>query len=145
MEVTVGNDLLMRPTQIRSTFTVLVVDEDAGDLARFSALLQDEGYDVRASTSYLEALGWLGSQRFDFIVVSQGTREFEGRSVLERAIELDRCLPVVVLARSLDMGCYLDAMQLGALDYLEKPLRPHELLRLVKSHLPAGRPLRWAA
>ncbi len=59
--------------------------------------------------------------------------------MLERAIELDRRLPALVLARSLDMGCYLDAMYLGAVDYFEKSLMPQELLRFVKSHLPLGR------
>jgi len=130
--------------QIELTYAVLVVDEDAGDLARYSALLQAEGYDVRASTSYVEALGWLRCQRFDFIIVSQGTREFEGRPVLERAIELDRRVPVLVLAPSLDMSCYLDAMNLGALDYFEKPLLPQELLRLVKGCLHFRAP-RWCA
>jgi two-component system C4-dicarboxylate transport response regulator DctD len=123
----------------------LVVDEDATDLADYSALLEAEGYDVRASTSYIQALDWLGSQRFDFVIVSQGSREFEGRAVLERAVEIDRRVPVLVLARSVDMGCYIEAMHLGALDYFEKPMMPQELLRLVNSHLPAGTQLRRTA
>jgi DNA-binding NtrC family response regulator len=117
--------------------SVLLVDEDANDLRSFSSLFEQEGYAVRACDTHADALRWLGSEVFDFIIVSQGSREFEGRSVLKRANEIDRGLPVLVLARCHDVGCYLEAIQLGALDYLEKPLPPQELLQLVKSHLRA--------
>jgi DNA-binding response OmpR family regulator len=117
--------------------SILLVDEDANDLRLFSSLFQQEGYAVRACDTQADALRWLESEVFDFIVVSQGSREFEGRSVLKRANEINRRLPVLVLARCHDVGCYLEAIQLGALDYLEKPLSPQELLQLVKSHLRA--------
>ena len=139
------NVSLTEQSRVELRYAVLVVDEDAADLAHYSALLQAEGYDVRATTSYIQALGWLGSQRFDFIIVSQGSRKFDGRAVLERAVEIDRRVPVLVLARSVDMGCYIEAMHLGALDYFEKPMMPREFLRLVNSHLPAGTQLRRAA
>ena len=69
-----------------------------------------------APTGYADGLHRLESKFFDFVVVSQGGSQFEGRPVLERAIEIDRRTPIVVVTRSLDMRCYLEAMQLGALD-----------------------------
>ena len=33
------------------------------------------------------------------------------------------------------MSCYLEALQLGAVDYVEKPLRPDEVARLVETHV----------
>jgi DNA-binding NtrC family response regulator len=125
-------------TPVGRIVSVLLVDEDANDLRAFSSLLEQEGYAVRACDTHPDALRWLGSEIFDFIIVSQGSREFKGRSVLKRANKIDRHLPVVVLARCHDVRCYLEAIQLGALDYLEKPLPPQDLLRLVKSHLRAG-------
>jgi len=125
------------PAPVVPKISVLVVDEDANDLRSFSSLFEQEGYDVRACGTYADALRWLGSEIFDFIIVSQGSHKFEGRSVLKRANEIDRRLPGVVLARCADVGCYIEAIQLGALDYFEKPLPPQELLRLVKSHLRA--------
>jgi DNA-binding NtrC family response regulator len=125
------------PTQqapVSPKISVLVADEDSNDLRSLSSLLEQEGYDVRACGTYADALRWLESEIFDFIIVSQGSREFEGRSVLKRANELDRRLPVLVLARCADVGCYVEAIQLGALDYLEKPLPAQQLLRFVKSH-----------
>jgi DNA-binding response OmpR family regulator len=115
--------------------TVLVMDEDANDLRLYSSFLEQEGFDVRACGTHADALHWLESEVLDFIIVSQGGPNFEGRSVLKRAIEIDRRLPVLVLARFADIPCYIESMQLGALDYFEKPLAPRELLRLIKSHL----------
>lgn len=116
---------------------ILLVDEDANDLRTYSSLFEQEGYAVRACGTHAEALRWLESEVCDFIIVSQGSREFEGRSVLKRANEIDRRFPVLVLARCHDVRCNLEAIQLGALDYLEKPLSPRELLRWVKTHLRA--------
>ncbi len=114
---------------------VLVVDEDVRDLHYYSAILRQQGYEVRACASYAEGALCLKTELFDFIVVSQGSRAFEGRSVLERAIEISRRTPVVVLTACLDMGCYLEAMQLGAVDYVEKPVVASEIARLLETHL----------
>ena len=49
--------------------------------------------------------------------------------------QLDRRRPVLVLTRSIDMHCYLEAMQMGAIDYVEKPVPPADLLRFVQAHI----------
>jgi DNA-binding NtrC family response regulator len=76
----------------------------------------------------------LDEETFDFVIVSQGTPKFEGSLVLMRATEVNPNLPVLVVARCLDMGCYLEAMQLGALDYLVEPLTVWEVGRLLEKH-----------
>jgi DNA-binding NtrC family response regulator len=114
----------------------LLVNEEPGDLDFYRNLLQGWGYQVRACHSYAEGVCCLGSEVFDFVVVSQGSPHFEGRCVVERAIEMDRRLPVVVVARALDMRCYLEAMQLGAVDYLEEPVTVSEMGRVLRNHPP---------
>jgi len=121
---------------------VLLVDEDLRDLHYYAAILQGHGHEFRIIPSYAE--GWLALEKehFDFVIINQGSREFEGRALLQRAIEIERHLPVLVLTDCLDMGCYLEAMQLGAADYLEKPVLAAELMRLIETHV---RPYRIAA
>ena len=114
---------------------VLLVDEDFRDLQYYRSVLVERGYDVHVLGSYEEAEHRLQKESFDFVLVGQGTSAFEGRRVVERAIKVDRRTPVVVLARCLDIGCYLEAMQLGALDYLEKPLTSAEVSRVIDTHL----------
>jgi DNA-binding NtrC family response regulator len=116
---------------------LLVVDEEMEDLQHYSAILKQLGYEVRAFASYVQAASCLGREIFDLVVVSQGTCNFEGRGVLARAIEKDRRTPVLILTRSVDIPCYLEAIQLGARDYMLKPLPPSEIGEVVAKYLPA--------
>ncbi len=118
--------------------TVLLVDEDREDLHYFSAILLEQGYQVRGSESYEEGTRLLDSEAFDFIVVGQGGPNFEGRRVLEHANQIDRHRPFMVVARCLNMDCYLEAMQLGAVDYLAQPVSVQELERVVDTHRRVG-------
>jgi DNA-binding NtrC family response regulator len=114
---------------------LLVVDEDLEDLLYYSAVLQRQGYEVHSIPSYKDGAASVGREDFDLILLSQGGPSFEGRSVLSRAIERDRHAPVVVLSRSIDMPCYIEAMQCGALDYMQKPRLPAEIGSLVRKYL----------
>jgi DNA-binding NtrC family response regulator len=113
---------------------VLLVDEQCGELSCLAETLRARGYEVYSCNGYADGLRQLESKSFDFVVVCQGGPEFKGRPVLERAVEIDRRTPILVVTRSLDINCYLEAMQLGALDYLEGPLAPAEIARLVETH-----------
>ncbi len=114
---------------------LLLVDEDLEDLRLYSNILAQMGYDVHCFDSYGEAATLAGREAFDLVIVGQGTSNFEGRHVLASAIEKDRHTPVLVLTHSVEIPCYLEAMQLGALDYLERPLSPSEIGELVAKHL----------
>jgi DNA-binding NtrC family response regulator len=131
-----GNDKLhLRPTQSSlPRGRVLLVDEDAKDLKYFTTLLGRMGYAVRAFVNYREAEGCLEHEHFDFAIVSQGSPAFETHHLVQLTLARDRHTPVVVLTRCLEMNCYLEAMQLGAVDYLEKPLAPGEFEHLVTTH-----------
>jgi DNA-binding NtrC family response regulator len=115
--------------------TVLLVDEDFEYLEHLRRITQGMGYSVHACNSYAEGIRQLESGAFKFIVVGQGSRSFEGRCVVERAIKINRQLPVVVVARQLEMECYLEAMQLGAVDYVTDPSVGAEIARVLRNHL----------
>ena len=114
---------------------VLVVDEDVDDLLYYAAVLQHQGYQVLSTPSYTDGAACVEREDFDLIVVSQGSPSFEGRLVLARAIERNRWAPVLVLTRAIQMPCYIEAMQSGALDYMEKPLPPSEIGQLVAKYV----------
>jgi DNA-binding response OmpR family regulator len=111
---------------------ILLVDEDLQDLSFYSVVLYKQGYQVVPCESYNTALRWLESDTFDLIVVSQGGPTFEGRRVLERAVRPGRRIPVLVLTSWVDMNLYMEAMSLGAVDYLEKAADPAEIVRAIK-------------
>ena len=126
-----------RPTLPPPVRSVLLVDESPQDLLADADILNRQGYQVRTCKSVREGECRLKSGSFDLVIVSQGTRSFEWRSLVEGAIEVNRRRPVLVVTDCVDMRCYLDAMWLGATDYLERPRSPEQLLKTVRMFLPA--------
>lgn len=123
------NDLVEMPR----TRKVLLIDDDVRDLEYLCRILEDQGYEVTSCTNYELGAKLAATGFFDAILVGQGGREFKGRVVIERAMELERCPTVVVVARAVDMNCYLEAMELGAVDYLENPVPPMEVKRVMNA------------
>lgn len=104
------------------------------DLPSYTAMLKTMGYDTVTSGSFEEGARLLETEDFDFAIVHQCHPAFEGRRVLEQANKLHRRIPVVVVARSLSINNYLEAMDLGAADYLERP-KLEEVEWVLETHL----------
>ena len=115
---------------------ILLVNKDPGELCYYGAILQRAGYRVRATSSFADAAQQLEHEPYDLIFLDQGGSGFEGRIVLAKAMEIAPELKVLVLARSHDRACYLEAMQSGALDYLEGHLSPAEIVAFVETFIP---------
>lgn len=114
---------------------ILLVDEDSRDRDHYRRMLHDSGFEVQTCSNFAKGAHLLGTERYDCIVVDQGGPNFKGRQVLEHSVAKDRYRPVVILSHYHDVGCYLEAMQLGAVDYLEKPVTALEIVRVVTTHM----------
>ena len=112
----------------------LVVDQDQNDLHAYGAVLRRLGFDVREFAAYRDGLQSIDREIPDFVMVSQGSQAFEGRLIVSRVMAKNTRIPVVVTARCLNIGCYIEAIQLGAVDYVEKPLAPAEIEYLVTTY-----------
>jgi PleD family two-component response regulator len=116
------------------TPTVLLVLDQTQDLERYGAYLRDTGYKTAMCASPGEGLNSLETEPVSLVIVGQDTPEFEGRVVLERSIRLHPEVPVLVVARVLDIHFYLEVMDLGATDYLESP-EPRDLAWVVDTQI----------
>lgn len=119
----------------RPTFRTLLVDEDSSDVRYYYGVLRALGHEVVVCKHYSEAMDVLERESFDMAVVAQGSPAFEGREVLAKALDISPGIPVLVVARTLDIDCYLEAMEIGAADYLERCAAPRDFMRSVDSHL----------
>jgi DNA-binding NtrC family response regulator len=112
----------------------LLVCDDLRGFPSYGGILSALGYDVVMCGSYEEGARRVEMEEFDFAIVGQGSARFEGRCVLERAAGVHRNIPIVVVARCLDVHCYMEAMDLGAVDYLERP-EPDDLGWVLETQL----------
>jgi DNA-binding NtrC family response regulator len=119
----------------RPKFRTLLVDEDPSDVRYYYGVLRAIGHEVVVCETYATALARLERENLDMVVVGQGSPAFEGREVLARALEINSGMPVLVVARTMDIDCYLEAMEIGAVDYLERCAAPRDFMRAVDAHL----------
>ena len=113
---------------------VMLVDEDTRDLEHFTSLLKSMGLSVLAFSDHREAEGYLEHGDFDLVIMCQGSPVLETHRLTRFTTGRNRYTPVVVLSRHPEIKCYVEAIQHGASDYLEKPLSPVELERLVATY-----------
>jgi DNA-binding response OmpR family regulator len=118
---------------------ILLVDPEANDLERNLQYLREQGFVVCACGSYEEGARSLKGKYFDMVIVDQGGPDFEGEFVLQLSVARNRNMPVLVLTRHRDRASYVEAMQMGAVDYLEKPVDRENLLWTIQTHLPSCR------
>lgn len=113
---------------------VMLVDEDTKDLNHFTSVLEGMGHSVHAFANHREAEGHLENGDFDLVIMCQGRPNLETRTLARFTVGRNRYTPVVVVSRCPEITCYVDAIEHGAADYLEKPRSPVELERLVAKY-----------
>ena len=123
---------------------ILVVDDDPGFRGLLEAILKGEGYTVATAGSVGEARR-SGGTGFDVVLTDLRLPDGDGLQVLRWSREQSPDTPVVVITAFGAVATAVEAMKLGALDYLTKPLAsPAELRQLVRKAI-ASRPATIAA
>jgi DNA-binding NtrC family response regulator len=110
----------------------ILLVEDRDSLRRLLArALADEGYEVVAAATGAEAIRRLGERPFDLVLTDLKLPDHSGLEVLAASRQAQPRAPVVVLTGYGTVGAAVEAMKLGAYDFLEKPLELPDLARLV--------------
>jgi len=118
--------------------TVLLVDDEEKILKRLGKALRDEGHDVIEVTTARQAQQQLGEKSVDLMVVDN---LMPGMTGLELIRELAQTMSpserpqVLMMTAHATVESAIEAMKLGALDYLQKPFEVDELLALVSHAL----------
>ncbi len=119
-----------RPRRKRDSkgFRVLVVDDAEGIRTYLANLLELKGYDVDTAEDGRRALALLeGGAAPDVVILDVMMPGLDGIETLRRLREIDEEVPVVMLSVVGKAGTIVDAMRLGASDYLNKPFEEEEL------------------
>jgi DNA-binding NtrC family response regulator len=121
--------------------SVLVVDDQpsAGEFLRL--LLSREGYDVTTAGNGVEALVALEGRPYDLVISDLDMPEMDGFELLHRVRQRWPELPVITVTAISDVSKVVEAVQLGAINYLLKPAPAPAVLGIVRQAL-AARPKR---
>lgn len=120
------------------TGLILLVDDEVKIRRALAAALRDEAYEVVEAAGGQEALALLGQQPFDVLVVDNLMPDLTGLDLIR---ELSVSVPeserpqILMMTAHATVDSAIEAMKLGALDYLQKPFDVDELLAVVRHAL----------
>jgi DNA-binding response OmpR family regulator len=103
--------------------------------------LETEGFEIFEAVSAANALEELLERSFDLAILDMRMPGMDGLQLLAKMREVGITVPAMIVTAYSDVPHAVQAMKLGAIDFLQKPLRPEELRRIVaeilKRHAPA--------
>jgi len=117
---------------------ILIVDDEENTRIGLSKLLIQEGFEVGSAADGNEALDYLGQQKVNLVISDINMPEMDGLVFLR---ELSRKFPstsVIMITAYGGVESYLEAMNLGAYEYLHKPVRLDELRSVMKKIFNGG-------
>ncbi len=106
---------------------VLIVDDDHSLRSMLSFVLGKEGYQVQEAQSGAEALKKLKGRRFDLVISDIRMPDLNGIELLKKIKTHDPDLPVIMITAYAATHDAIEAMKLGAEDYVMKPFNLEEL------------------
>jgi two-component system KDP operon response regulator KdpE len=110
---------------------VLLVDDETSIQRAVGPLLRSRGYEVEVASTGTEALRVVSDRAPDLIVLDLGLPDIEGTEVCRRIRETLK-VPIIVLSARGAEADKVNALDLGADDYVTKPFGPEELLARIR-------------
>jgi two-component system, NtrC family, nitrogen regulation response regulator NtrX len=123
------------------TEDILIVDDEADIRTLVSGLLEDEGYEALEAADGDETLAAVSVRRPSLILLDiwlQGSR-LDGMQILERLKQDHPSVPVVIMSGHGTIETAVQAIKLGAYDFIEKPFKADRMILVIRRAIEAAR------
>ena len=118
--------------------THILIVEDEKQIARFLQMeLEHEGYECGIEYNGAAALDRIGQEHFDLILLDIMLPDVDGLTICKRTRELSN-VPIMMLSAKDDIETKVVSLDIGANDYLTKPVNPAALYAALEEWLPGG-------
>ncbi len=118
---------------------IAIVDDEKDMRQSISQWLALSGYDTETYASAEEALGALGADYPGIVISDIKMPGMDGIQLLRKLMGADSALPVIMITGHGDVPIAVEAMRIGAYDFLEKPFNPDRMSELAKKATNARR------
>ena len=112
--------------------SLLVVDDESGILDTLRILLRNEGFEVTTAQGGKAGLEQIRSGTHEIILSDVRMPGVGGLDILAAAKEQDPMTPVILMTAQADLRSAIDAVNLGAYHYIQKPFSNDELLAILR-------------
>lgn len=107
---------------------LLLIDDDAAVRHSFSVYLEDSGYSIIEAPNGSAGVALFESERPDLVLCDLRMPDVDGLDVIRQVTAKDSNTPIIVISGFGEVGDAVQALRLGASDYLMKPIKNLEVL-----------------
>ncbi len=115
--------------------SILVVDDEKSQREILEMILSGEGYDVTTASSGEAAMKFVADRHFDLVLTDLKMTGMTGLDLLKQLTDFDKSIIVLLLTAHGTVDSAVDALRLGAFDYLQKPYDREKLLETISRAL----------
>ncbi len=119
---------------------ILVVDDELSMREFLKILLEKEGYEVTTASEASSAIDLIQNKAFDLVLSVIKMPGISGLSLLEKIKEIDDSIAVIMITAFASPENAVIAMKSGAFDYITKPFKVDEIIKIIKSAISATVP-----
>ncbi len=106
---------------------ILIVDDDKAHLSMLQMVLKSLNHSIKCVTDGKDAIEAAEKEPFDLILMDVRMADIDGMEALQRIKKFNPSIPIIIMTAYSSVDKAVDAMKLGAYDYLTKPLNFDEL------------------
>ncbi|MCS7215407.1 MAG: sigma-54 dependent transcriptional regulator [Thermodesulfovibrio sp.] len=114
---------------------ILIVDDEVGILDTVSGILEDEGYKTLTAKDAETAMDILDKEDIDLVFLDVWLPKMSGIEAIKKIREKDLDIPVIMISGHGNVEVAVQAVKLGAFDFLEKPLSMERIILTVERAL----------
>ncbi|MGA1875420.1 MAG: response regulator [bacterium] len=112
---------------------ILIVDDNEELCSIFKEALEEEGYAISTAQNGKQALDKIKGTHFDLIITDKNMPNMGGFRLLKSIREINPDVKVVMMTGFGGRQSYMDAMEFGAIEFLNKPVRIGDLKKFVSN------------
>lgn len=111
-----------------TTKRILIIEDETNMRHMLSVLLRKAGYEIKTAHDGQQGLEAVKGEAFDFILCDIKMPRMDGMAFLMQATESIKNIPVIMMSAYGTVDTAIEAMKLGAYDYISKPFKTDEVL-----------------